>query len=91
VIPGRPADPGNLPAGCAFAPRCPFADAKCLESDPALVADADGREVACWHTDRVTAAGPADRPAAALTADPESAGPEPAGPRPGSGQTEVSA
>ena len=56
VIPGRPADPGNLPAGCAFAPRCPFADAKCLESDPDLVADEAGREVACWHADRVTAA-----------------------------------
>jgi oligopeptide/dipeptide ABC transporter ATP-binding protein len=54
VIPGRPADPGNLPAGCAFAPRCPLADAKCLESDPDLVADEAGREVACWHTDRVS-------------------------------------
>jgi oligopeptide/dipeptide ABC transporter ATP-binding protein len=56
VIPGRPADPGNLPAGCAFAPRCPFADAKCLESDPELTADEAGREVACWHADRVEAA-----------------------------------
>jgi peptide/nickel transport system permease protein len=56
VIPGRPADPGNLPAGCAFAPRCPFADAKCLESDPDLVADEAGREVACWHADQVSAA-----------------------------------
>jgi oligopeptide/dipeptide ABC transporter ATP-binding protein len=55
VIPGRPADPGNLPSGCAFAPRCPFADAKCLESDPGLVADESGREVACWHSDRVSA------------------------------------
>jgi peptide/nickel transport system permease protein len=58
VIPGQPADPGNLPAGCAFAPRCPFADAKCLESDPDLVADEAGREVACWHTDRVLAGTP---------------------------------
>jgi oligopeptide/dipeptide ABC transporter ATP-binding protein len=56
MIPGRPADPGNLPAGCAFAPRCPFADAQCLEADPGLVADEAGREVACWHTDRVVAA-----------------------------------
>ena len=53
VIPGRPADPANLPAGCAFAPRCPFADATCERSDPPLVADGAGREVACWHTDRV--------------------------------------
>jgi len=74
VIPGRPADPGNLPAGCAFAPRCPFADAKCASSDPALVADEAGREVACWHAGRVAAARPAgDVPAAVLIADPESA------------------
>jgi peptide/nickel transport system permease protein len=78
VIPGRPADPGNLPAGCAFAPRCAFADAKCAASDPDLVADEAGRQVACWHADRVAAA-PAvpDRPAAALIADPESVGAAP--------------
>jgi oligopeptide/dipeptide ABC transporter ATP-binding protein len=38
VIPGRPADPGNLPAGCAFAPRCPRADDLCGRSDPPLLA-----------------------------------------------------
>jgi oligopeptide/dipeptide ABC transporter ATP-binding protein len=53
VIPGRPADPANLPAGCAFAPRCGFADEQCRTSDPELVADDAGREVACWHPDRV--------------------------------------
>jgi hypothetical protein len=74
VIPGRPADPGNLPAGCAFAPRCPFADATCAAADPALVADEAGREVACWHADRVAAARPAgDGPASGLIAGPESA------------------
>jgi peptide/nickel transport system permease protein len=65
VIPGRPADPANLPAGCAFAARCPFADATCEQSDPPLVADEAGREVACWHTDRVLAGMP---PATAETA-----------------------
>ena len=75
VIPGRPADPGNLPAGCAFAPRCPFADAQCHQADPGLVADEAGREVACWHVDRVAAARPQEGPqGAALIADPESAG-----------------
>jgi oligopeptide/dipeptide ABC transporter ATP-binding protein len=63
VIPGRPADPGNLTAGCAFAPRCPFADARCREADPALVADEEGREVACWHTERVLAGTPTMVPA----------------------------
>jgi peptide/nickel transport system permease protein len=55
VISGRPADPANLPPGCAFAARCAFADATCLESDPVLVADDSGHEVACWHVDRVLA------------------------------------
>ena len=55
VIPGRPANPADLPAGCAFAARCAFADATCLREDPPLVADGAGREVACWHVDRVLA------------------------------------
>ena len=37
VIPGQPADPGNLPTGCAFAPRCPLATEICRNSDPELV------------------------------------------------------
>lgn len=44
VIPGRPVDPADVPPGCAFAPRCPLADARCRTEEPALV---DG--VACWH------------------------------------------
>jgi len=55
VIPGRPADPGHLPPGCAFAPRCPLADARCAE-DPPLVSDDRGR-VACWHADITLPAG----------------------------------
>jgi oligopeptide/dipeptide ABC transporter ATP-binding protein len=51
VIPGRPPDPRALPAGCAFAPRCPLATDKCREEDPPLTAYADGRRVACWHAD----------------------------------------
>jgi oligopeptide/dipeptide ABC transporter ATP-binding protein len=43
VIPGRPADPADLPAGCAFAPRCRYADEACLV-DPPLT-----DHVACWH------------------------------------------
>ena len=31
VIPGRPVDPAHVPAGCAFAARCPLADARCRE------------------------------------------------------------
>ncbi|MDE0545420.1 dipeptide/oligopeptide/nickel ABC transporter permease/ATP-binding protein [Microbacterium sp. C7(2022)] len=49
VIPGRSIDPANVPTGCAFADRCPLASARCREEDPALVTEADGRRVACWH------------------------------------------
>jgi oligopeptide/dipeptide ABC transporter ATP-binding protein len=51
VIPGRPPDPRSLPAGCAFAPRCPLATDRCRAEDPPLMAYADGRRVACWHAD----------------------------------------
>jgi peptide/nickel transport system permease protein len=78
VIPGRPADPANLPAGCAFAARCAFASDRCRAEDPPLVADAAGREVACWHVDAVLAGAPtAVAGTEALTADPESAGAAP--------------
>ncbi|MFB8191133.1 dipeptide/oligopeptide/nickel ABC transporter permease/ATP-binding protein [Microbacterium sp. NPDC055988] len=49
VIPGRPPAPGAFPAGCAFAARCPLATDLCRETDPELVADAEGHRVACWH------------------------------------------
>ncbi|MDH2425582.1 dipeptide/oligopeptide/nickel ABC transporter permease/ATP-binding protein [Sphaerisporangium sp. TRM90804] len=38
VIPGLPVDPTQVPSGCAFAPRCPFADDHCRAVAPALVA-----------------------------------------------------
>ncbi|MCO7219953.1 dipeptide/oligopeptide/nickel ABC transporter permease/ATP-binding protein [Klenkia sp. PcliD-1-E] len=53
VIPGRPVDPAAQPPGCAYADRCPLASDRCRAEDPPLVADADGRRVACWHADEV--------------------------------------
>ncbi|GAA1120332.1 dipeptide/oligopeptide/nickel ABC transporter permease/ATP-binding protein [Kribbella jejuensis] len=49
VIPGRPVAPADVPAGCAFADRCPLADERCRAEDPPLLGDASGRRVACWH------------------------------------------
>ena len=49
VIPGRPVDPAHQPPGCAYAPRCPLASARCVEVDPPLADDGSGRRVACWH------------------------------------------
>ncbi|HYB10826.1 MAG TPA: ABC transporter ATP-binding protein [Alphaproteobacteria bacterium] len=47
-IPGVVPTPADLPAGCAFAPRCAYADAACHRLRPALVPHGTGREVACW-------------------------------------------
>ena len=49
TIPGRPPDPRNVGPGCAFAPRCPHADARCLDERPPLDPLGDGWRVACWH------------------------------------------
>jgi peptide/nickel transport system permease protein len=48
TIPGRPVDPAAVPAGCAFAARCPLADERCRAQEPPLQQTARGR-VACWH------------------------------------------
>ncbi|WP_307872575.1 dipeptide/oligopeptide/nickel ABC transporter permease/ATP-binding protein [Paractinoplanes ovalisporus] len=56
VIPGRPPDPYDMPAGCPYAPRCPLATDQCRSHDPALTSYAAGRRVACWHADLAPAA-----------------------------------
>lgn len=48
TIPGRPPEPAAGRIGCAFAPRCRFADQRCRTDDPALEAGVVGG-VACWH------------------------------------------
>jgi peptide/nickel transport system ATP-binding protein len=49
VIGGRPPDLINPPKGCNFSPRCPYAQPKCHEEEPPLVAaDAPGHQYACW-------------------------------------------
>jgi oligopeptide/dipeptide ABC transporter ATP-binding protein len=45
-IPGAPPAPGEWPAGCRFAPRCPRRDVRCTAEVPALRGEA-GRGVAC--------------------------------------------
>jgi oligopeptide/dipeptide ABC transporter ATP-binding protein len=46
-IPGSPPGLESLPAGCAFAPRCEFAFARCQEEAPVLEPRLDGA-AACW-------------------------------------------
>jgi len=47
AIPGAPPDLANLPAGCAFAPRCERAQAVCESAVPAEVAVGDGHRARC--------------------------------------------
>ena len=63
TIPGSPPDLANLPDGCAFAPRCPFAIDPCRQNRPPHVIVGEGHSAACIRTD-------ATRPVAdALTLD----------------------
>jgi peptide/nickel transport system ATP-binding protein len=48
-IPGSPPDLVNLPSGCKFHPRCPFATEKCKQEEPELEHVGDGHFSACWH------------------------------------------
>jgi peptide/nickel transport system ATP-binding protein len=56
-IEGTVPDPLNLPPGCRFAPRCPFAVARCNEPPP-LAEVTPGHTAACWRAplDQVLAA-----------------------------------
>ena len=47
-IPGGPPDPGHLPEGCRFRPRCPYAAERC-GADPALRDLGDGHAAACHY------------------------------------------
>ncbi|MEV7683896.1 dipeptide/oligopeptide/nickel ABC transporter permease/ATP-binding protein [Streptomyces sp. NPDC088341] len=49
VIPGRPPEPSEVPAGCAFAARCPRATDRCRAEDPVPARVGQGHRVACWH------------------------------------------
>jgi oligopeptide/dipeptide ABC transporter ATP-binding protein len=50
AIPGLPPDPTLLPAGCAFAPRCPHRlDERCLTERPPLRELAPGHRSRCFY------------------------------------------
>jgi oligopeptide/dipeptide ABC transporter ATP-binding protein len=52
AIAGTAVPRAEVAAGCAFAPRCPFADERCREEEPSLVGN-DGRRVACWRWEAI--------------------------------------
>ena len=49
TIAGSPPDPGCLPPGCPFAPRCLHATQVCRESDVPLLSVSQGHLVRCIH------------------------------------------
>ncbi|MDE7333297.1 MAG: ABC transporter ATP-binding protein [Lachnospiraceae bacterium] len=48
-IMGMPPDPANLPGGCAFSPRCPYADETCKNTDVKLDAIDGTHSCRCLH------------------------------------------
>ena len=50
AISGRPPDLVDPPKGCKFAPRCPYAQPRCLEEEPELTdADMPGHAFRCFY------------------------------------------
>ncbi len=47
AIEGQVPNPANLPKGCRFRARCPFAIAECAEAEPPLIEVAPGHQAAC--------------------------------------------
>lgn len=49
VIPGRPPNLIHTPPGCNFAPRCFYAQERCLTEEPELTTAVPGHEFACFY------------------------------------------
>ena len=64
MIEGEPPSPRNLPSGCAFRTRCPYAASQCAETVPSLAPADDGHAVACLRWREIGD----DRPGPAQTA-----------------------
>ena len=48
VIPGMPPDPTNLPTGCSFSPRCPYATDQCHKAACGIREIEPGHFVNCY-------------------------------------------
>ena len=51
LLSGEVADPSNAPPGCAFHPRCRYAEDRCKQEVPALREIAPGHQVRCHLTE----------------------------------------
>lgn len=50
-IEGQPPELNDLPVGCRFAPRCPYAVEVCVQEYPPPIRLGDEHEVACWRSE----------------------------------------
>jgi oligopeptide/dipeptide ABC transporter ATP-binding protein len=57
ALSGEVADPANVPAGCAFHPRCPYAQERCRRETPELVEALPPRMVACHRAKELSLSG----------------------------------
>jgi oligopeptide transport system ATP-binding protein len=48
LLKGDVPSPVNIPSGCRFNPRCPYATAKCRKKEPSLIEE-NGHWVACYY------------------------------------------
>jgi peptide/nickel transport system ATP-binding protein len=55
AIPGSIPSLAELPGGCRFHPRCPYATEQCVREAPPLQ-DRGGRQSACWHVEQLLGA-----------------------------------
>jgi oligopeptide/dipeptide ABC transporter ATP-binding protein len=60
VIKGEPPSLINLPPGCPYAPRCPYAFAVCTEREPGLY-EVEGVSAACYLYDKDAVSGAANK------------------------------
>ena len=57
VSPGEPPDPANLPSGCVFHPRCPYATDICRQEAPLLRPVGAGAYVSCHRAENLSLQG----------------------------------
>lgn len=48
ILSGETPDPGRIPPGCRFNPRCPVVFDRCHIDDPRLMPVGEGHAAACW-------------------------------------------
>ncbi|MFB6300126.1 MAG: oligopeptide/dipeptide ABC transporter ATP-binding protein [Halobacteriales archaeon] len=50
---GEAPDPVDLPEGCNFRPRCPYATDECFEEPSLETYQSNGRSAACWRVEEI--------------------------------------